>query len=186
MKTCIVTTSPFYKQLLEHLLNTVELPPHVVVAGGADSSAAIMLAASIRGDRGLPVAVVLNSDTVEPALIAEQEGLREYLLRQGAGARVPSCLISAVPQVEVVLFSDPAALECVLGRRLTEREKIEGEFRPRAVLDRLLAKVGMDHDTLLERINPRAAERFAAHPLVRSLAAFVERAAAAIALADAA
>ena len=187
MKTYVVTTGEFYARLLERLLTTMELPPFAVEAGGPNSAGVLMLAVSIRRERDVPVAVVVNSDTVEPALIAEQREIREYLLRSGsASAVLPSCLVPAVPQVEIVLCSDPEALGCVLGRPLTERETIEGEFRPRAVLDRLLADAGMDHEALLQRINPRAAARFAAHPLVQSLAAFVERAPAAAAAALAA
>lgn len=187
MKTYIVTTGEFYARLLERLLATMDLLPHVVLAGGPNSTDALMLAVSIRREHDVPVAVVVNSDTVEPALILEQQEIREYLLRSGsASAVLPSCLISAVPQVEIVLFSDPEALECVLGRTLTEREKIEGEFRPRALLDRVLADMAMDRDALLARINSRAAVRFASHPMVQSLVAFVERAPAAAAAALAA
>jgi hypothetical protein len=185
VKTCIVVEGHFHAQLLVRLLNTAELPPHVIVEGGGKSDA-ILLAGSILGVRGIPVALVLDSDTLEPASIAEQQEMREYLLRRGSSPEVMSRIIPAVPQVEAVLFSDHGALACILGRELTEREKIEGEFRPRAVLDRLLADVGMDRDALLEAINPRAAARFAAHPLIQSLARFVEHASAAIAVADAA
>lgn len=185
MKTYIVTTGPFYAGLLQRMLNTLDLPPYMVV-GVPGNSDAIMLAPTIRSDREMPVALVLNSDTLEADLLAEQQDSREYLLSRGSAPEIPSCFIPAIPQVEAVLFSDHEALACLLGRPLTEREKIEGEFRPRAVLDRLLAEVGMDRDALLERISPKAAARFAAHPLVRSVAAFVERATAALALADAA
>ena len=179
MKTGIVTTGHFYRQLLERLLSVLELPPYVVVAGG-ESSGTLMLAASIRRSHDMPVVAVVNSDTVEPALIAEQQEMREYLMRGGASPGIPSRFIPAVPQVETVLFSDPEALGCILGRRLTEREMIEGEFRPRAVLDRLLAEAGMDRDVLLEKISPKTAARFAAHPLIRSLARFVEEASSAV------
>lgn len=187
MKTYVVVETAFHVQLIERLLNAEDLPERVVVRGGRRTSA-IGLASSLGGERGVPVIVVVDSDTVEPHAIEERRELPEYLLNSGGYPRgtPPPVLIMAVPQVEVVLFSDHEALECVLSRQLTERERIEGEFRPRAVLDRLLAETGMDHDALLARINPKAAARFAAHPLVQSLAQFVRDAASAIALADAA
>jgi hypothetical protein len=136
------------------------------------------------------VVVVMDADSVEPHRVREHEAELEYLLPAGNFDGILADVLMAVPQVEVVLFSDPEALECVLGRPLTEREKIEGEFRPRAVLERLLADTRMDEDALLEKINPRAAACFAAHPLIRELAQAIENAdaamAAAIALADAA
>ena len=186
MKTYVIVETAFHAQLLERLLPSENLPEFTVVRGGRQTSA-VRLASSLRSDPGVPVIVVLNADTVEPHAIEESRDMHEYLLRTGSFTPgIPSALLMAVPQVEGVLFSDPEALECVLGRSLTEREKIEGEFRPRAVLDRLLAETGMDGDAFLARINARAAERFAAHPLIQSLVRFIEDASAAIALADAA
>ena len=192
MKTYVVAETAFQGRLMKRLLHVATLPEFVVVRGGRQLSA-ISMASSIRSNRGAPVVVVLDADTVEPRAILEKRPDLDYLLKTGsypAGPPPPAVLLMAVPQVEVVLFSDPEALECVLGRALTEREKIEGEFRPRAVLERLLADAQMDEDGLLERINPRAAACFAAHPLIRELAQAIENAnaamAAAIALADAA
>jgi len=188
VKTYVVAETTFHGRLIKRLLHMQALPEFVVVRGGRQT-AAIGLANSIQSDRGVPVVVVLDADTVEPRAIVEKRPDLEYLLNTRsypAGPPPPAVLVMAVPQVEVVLFSDPEALECVLGRPLTEREKIEGEFRPRAVLDRLLAESGMDADALLARINDRAAARFAAHPLIQSLAGFIRDASAALALANAA
>ncbi len=192
MTTYVVAETAFQGRLMKRLLHVGNLPEFVVVRGGRQISA-VRMATSIRSKRGVPVIVVLDADTVEPRAILEKRPDLEYLLNTGAyprGPRPPALLVMALPQVEVVLFSDPEALECVLGRPLTEREKIEGEFRPRAVLERLLADTQMDEDALLERINPRAAACFAEHPLIRELARAVENAtasmAAALALADAA
>jgi hypothetical protein len=186
VKTYIVVEAAFHARLIERLLRVGSLPEFAVVRGGRGTSA-VSLASALHSDPGVPVIVVLNADTVEPLAIEESRASYAYLLRTGSytpGMR--SALLMAVPQVEVVLFSDPEALECVLGRPLTEREKIEGEFRPRAVLDRLLAETGVDGDAFLARINTRAAARFAAHPLIQSLVQFIEHASAAMAVADAA
>lgn len=172
MKTYVVAETAFHGRLMKRLLHVANLPEFVVVRGGRQISA-VRMASSIRSERGVPVVVVLDADTVEPRAIMEKRPDLEYLLNTGAyprGTRPPAVLVMALPQVEVVLFSDPEALECVLGRPLTEREKIEGEFRPRAVLERLLADTQMDEDALLEKINPKAAECFAAHPLIRQVA----------------
>jgi hypothetical protein len=188
VKTYVVAETTFHGRLIKRLLHVETLPEFVVVRGGRQTSA-IGLANSIQSNRGVPVVVVLDADTVEPRAIVEKRPDLEYLLNTRsfpAGPPPPAVLLMAVPQVEVVLFSDPEALECVLGRPLTEREKIEGEFRPRAVLDRLLAETGMDGDAFLARINTRAAARFAAHPLIQSLVQFIEHASAAMAVADAA
>lgn len=180
MRCCIVTGSQFQRDLLDRLLTVADLPEFTVVRGGR-RTAAVALAGSILAARGLPVVVVLDADTVEPEGVREQEEMHGYLLRRaGYAPGLPSAVLMAVPQVEAVLFGDLEALECVLGRQLTAREAVEGEFRPRAVLQRLIEEAGMDEDFFLERIGPRAAERFAAHPLIRSIVQFVESAGSAV------
>jgi hypothetical protein len=185
VKPYIMAETPFNARLLQRLLRTMELPDYAVLHGGRKTGA-VLRGSTVLNEWNEPVIVVVDADSVEPENIWEQESDYRYLLPAGNFPGMPAEVLMAVPQVEAVLFSDHEALACILGRELTEREKIEGEFRPRAVLDRLLADVGMDRDALLEEINPRAAARFAAHPLVQSLARFVEQASAAIALADAA
>ncbi|HEX6037500.1 hypothetical protein [Longimicrobium sp.] len=185
MMPWVMAETPFNADLLKQLLATLDLPEHGVLQGGRKTGAAL------RGNTVLhewnePVIVVLDSDSVEPENIWEQESTYRYLVPAGDFPGCPADVLMAVPQVEAVLFSDHDALACILGRELTEREKIEGEFRPRAVLDRLLADVGMDRDAFLRKIPPQAATRFAAHSIVQSIAAFVERANDALALADAA
>jgi hypothetical protein len=185
VKTYIVAQTQFQTDLLRRLLELQELPDYAVVRGGKFTMA-LTHGSSILRQLSAPVVVVMHADSVEPHKVREQEADCEYLLPAGNFRGILSDVLMAVPQVEVVLFGDPEALECVLGRQLTEREKIEGEFRPRAVLDRLLEELEMDHDALLDRINAKAAARFAAHPLIRSLVRFIQDASAAIALADAA
>jgi hypothetical protein len=185
VKTYIVAQTQFQTDLLQRLLESQELPEHAVVRGGRFTMA-LTHGSSILRQLSAPVVVVMDADSVEPHKVREQEADCEYLLPAGNFRGIRADVLMAVPQVEVVLFSDPETLGCILGRKLTEREKIEGEFRPRAVLDRLLAEMQMDNDGLLAKINPRVAARFAAHPLVQSLARFVEDASTAIAVADAA
>ncbi|HST62384.1 MAG TPA: hypothetical protein VLK84_27015 [Longimicrobium sp.] len=179
MKTYIVAQTEFQTQLLRRLLDTQELPEHTVLRGGKFTMA-LSLGSSLLSQRSAPVAVVMDADSVEPHKVREHEAELEYLLPAGNFGGILADVLMAVPQVEAVLFSDPEALECVLGRPLTEREKIEGEFRPRAVLDRLLAEAGMDGDTFLARINAKAAARFVEQPRIRSLVQFVQEAASAV------
>lgn len=180
MRCCIVTGSQFQRDLLDRLLTVAELPEFTIVRGGR-RTAAVALAGSILAARNVPVVVVLDADTVEPEGVREQEEMHGYLLRRaGYAPGLASAVLMAVPQVEAVLFGDREALECVLGRPLTAREAIEGEFRPRAVLQRLIEEAGIDEDVFLERIGSRAAGRFAAHPLIRSIIHFVESAGSAL------
>lgn len=179
MKPYIVAQTQFQTDLLKWLLDTRDMPEVVVVRGGKFTMA-LTYGSSLLSERGVPVAVVMDADSVEPHSVHEKKEMCDYLLPAGNFGGIHAAVLMAVPQVEAVLFSDPEALGCILGRRLTERETIEGEFRPRAVLDRLLAEAGMDRDALLEKISPKAAARFAAHPLIRSLAQFVEEASSAV------
>ncbi|HEX6910175.1 MAG TPA: hypothetical protein VF142_07265, partial [Longimicrobium sp.] len=136
MKPYIMTETPFAARMLERLLSTVELPGYGILHGGRKTGA-VMRGNAVLNGWNSPVIVVVDADSVEPENIWEQESGYKFLLPAGNCPGAPAEVLMAIPQVEAVLFSDHEALECILGRPLTEREKIEGEFRPRAVLDRL-------------------------------------------------
>jgi hypothetical protein len=169
VKTYVMTETQFNAQLLTRVLAVADLPEHLVVESSTRSGA-ISLGGTLLSRRGAPVVVVLNADSVEPRSIREQEEAWGFLLRV---APAPARVMMAVPQVEGVVFGEAKALGCILGRELTEMELLEARFRPRAVLERLLVEVGMDRAAFIGCITPRAAARFAEHPLVRSLADFI-------------
>jgi hypothetical protein len=142
-----------------------------------------------------PAVVVLDSDTLEEAPLAEQRSTVEHLLTT-AWSGAPYRLVLAVPQVEAVLFHDRAGLERALGRRITDEDAFEGRFRPKAVFRRLAGE-GAEHAApyveedadgnavlrdeieeralaVIDRLDEAALARMAKHPIIREIVDFAD------------
>lgn len=173
MNAYVVAEGKFDAEFLERILPRARMPEfHVSSAGG--KSAAISLAKSILASRGIPVAVVLDADTLDPQNVAEQERVYYDLLR-AASRKVPFRVFFAVPALEGILFSDPASLSHMLGKQVSPSALHEAEFRPRQVLQHLLGKAGNGawELELMNRIQPAEAGNLAKHPLMRELTEFI-------------
>jgi hypothetical protein len=169
----VVTEGAADAEFLRRILSTAKLPEFHVSSAGAKSSA-ISLAKSILLRRGVPVAVVLDADTLDEGSVAEQEMVYYDLLRP-ASPRVPFRVFFAVPALEGILFSDPAALSHIVGKPISAAAARDAEFRPAQVLQDLMGTGanGNWHAQLVERIQPLQAASLAKHPLVRDLAEFI-------------
>lgn len=168
MSTHVVVEGESGCALLRRILLRRQAPLSISCGGGNVESAS--LARSIAMTRGVPVALVLDSDSVDEEMIAEQEQGYGSLLRV---AHVPSRLVLAVPEVEIVLFHECALLERILGVEITGMDWLEGRFQPRKVLLRLLAAAGHTMEELPGMIDDAAAERLAGHPVIRQVEDFV-------------
>ncbi len=169
----IVTEGNTDADLLRNVLSAVELPPfHITSAGGRSS--ALPFAKSIITSRQSPVAVVLDSDSLDPERTREQERMYSDLLR-AASSKVPFRVFLAEPSIERVLFDDSDALSELLGVPISDRTIEEAQFRPQEVLDELLEQSGKFRNkaNLFSNINPRAAKSFAEVPFFRSMIEFI-------------
>lgn len=173
MNAYVVTERAEDAELLRRMLSSAGLPDFHVSSAGAKSSA-ISLAKSILLSRGVPVAVVLDADTLDPRSVAEQETVYYDLLRS-ASPRVPFRVFFAVPALQGILFSDPAALSHIVGKPVSAAALRDGEFRPAQVLQDLVdpRTNGNWRAYLVDRIQPSDAASLAKHPLVRDLAEFI-------------
>src|SRR5437868_12251823 len=96
------------------------LPPEalkdaeVVTAGG--SSGIPSLARSVLVRRKKPIAVVMDSDSLDPDVIEERQQSTEELIR-AADASIPVKVVSAVPEIEAWFFAAPEAIGRVLGKK---------------------------------------------------------------------
>lgn len=173
MKAYVVTEGAADAELLRRMLASAGLPDFHVSSAGAKSSA-ISLAKSILFRRGVPVAVVLDADTLDERSVAEQE-TGYYDLLRSASARVPFRIFLAVPALEGILFSDPAALSHIVGKPVSEAALHDAEFQPLRVLQDLVGPGvnGNWRAQLVSRIQPAEAASLARHPLVRDLAEFI-------------
>lgn len=145
---------------------------HLTLGVGAERYYAIIRTRSIRVDRGEAVILLLNARTMDEQVMLKDRGEIMALLT-AAGPPLPVELIFAVPELEVVLFHDPAVLERLLGVTVTEEDRIEARFIPKAVLTRLLERSGRFGDTseLIDAMDEEAARRLSTHPLIRQIEA---------------
>ena len=142
------------------------------VANG--KSAAVSTARSLLVSNRSPVAIVVDADSYDPRAVSEHESTYNYLLGM-ASSPERFRLFSAIPEIEAVLFSDPALLERITGVEMTDEDKTEAKYRPKHVLDRLIAKgvPGKTLPILLANFNNEDFQRLSKHPLMRSLVEFL-------------
>jgi hypothetical protein len=175
MKTYVITAGRPSALLIRRILDRANLLDVIVGNGGPGHTDALNTARSVQYEqRGAPVAVVLNARTSDPQFVREQEENHYEFLRMGMCTGVIR-LFMAVPELETVLFSDPATLERLLERSIPADALFEAQFRPRVVLQRLLDETqpGRDLSWVAERIDAEAGCVYAGHPLIRSLIGFL-------------
>jgi hypothetical protein len=175
MKTYVVAADRPSALLTRRILDRAKLAEVVVANGGPGQTNALNTARSVQYDqRGAPVAVVLNARTSDPEFVREQEEDHYEFLHMGVRTGVIR-LFMAVPELETVLFSEPATLERILERSIPADALFEAQFRPRVVLQRLLDEThpGCDLAWVAERIDAEAGCVYAQHPLICSLIEFL-------------
>jgi hypothetical protein len=178
MSTSIVTTGHVAGGILKRL---VEGHPRLrdqgieidVVTDGRGG--ACMTASSIRNLHHVPVAVVTDSDTLSPDVMAEARGMMEYSI----GGLWPSQgqwyvqLIS--PEVAVLLFRDEQLLRSLLPVSPSFEQLIRGRYEPNRVLAELFAQAGEKPfpDVLLRRLEQADLSSLWSLPELRPLEEFL-------------
>ncbi|HUY87954.1 MAG TPA: hypothetical protein VMV10_04385 [Pirellulales bacterium] len=160
----------FLRRILpEEALRDVEL----VNAGG--SSEIPSLARSLLVRRRRPVAVVMDSDSVDPDLIEERRQSTEDVIRL-ADASVPVKVISAVPQIEAWLLAAPDKIERIVGEKISEEWLALGKANPRRALASLAEKNQRRWDTnqAINALDDEDIKRIRSIPEVEELSAFLE------------
>ncbi len=134
----IVCEGIFDVQLLklvlpEELLNNVE----IVSAGGL--SAVKSLARSLIVRRQVPVAIVVDADSVVPEVVQERLKSIEELV-ESVSVNIPFKVIAAVPQTEIIFFQDIGLLSRLLGYEPSQEMLTQAGFEPRKSLDILFSQ----------------------------------------------
>jgi hypothetical protein len=138
MKPCtVITEGPADAALLEAVLaldpNVADV--RVVAAGGWSSADSLARSMLIHGRED--VALVVDADSTDPVVVNERQRFLEGSLREVVPTAEWRVFVIA-PEVEALLFEDPAVAETVAGRPLSEAELVRGRFQPREVLRQLL------------------------------------------------
>lgn len=157
MSTSIVTTGHVDGGILRRLvdghprLRDQGIEIHVTTAG---RGGAVMTASTLRNLYHVPVAVVADSDTLSPAVMAEERGLMEYSLG-GLGPSLGQWYVQLIPpEVAVLLFRDEQLLRSLLPVSPSFEQLIRGRYEPNRVLAELFAQAGEKPfpDVLLRRL----------------------------------
>jgi hypothetical protein len=134
----IVSEGLFDAQLLKgvlpgELLENVEIVP----AGGV--SAAKSLARSLLVRRQVPVAIVVDADSVAPDLVQERIKNIEEIV-ESVSVNTPVKVILAVPELEIIFFQDSLLLSHLLGYVPSQDILNLAAFQPRKALEQLLSQ----------------------------------------------
>ena len=124
--------------------------------------------------RRKPIAVLLDSDSLNPNVIAERRREVEELIR-AANSAVPVKVVSVVPTIEAWFFAAPEAIERFLGQTISAEWRAFGKRDPKGVLQQLAANQQKTWDTLqaISSFDAHDVERIRAVPEVAELTAFL-------------
>ncbi len=155
--------------LPKELLETVEIIP----AGGL--SAVKSLARSLLVRRHAPVAVVIDSDSLETAQIeARSKDVRDII--GGVSANTPFRVILAVPTLWMVFFDDISLLSQMIGYVPSHELLMLATYQPRQALVQLVLKSEkyQDEDQLIEQMTDQEAEIFRQTLVIKDIIQFFQ------------
>lgn len=130
-------------KLIRKLLGT-ELSGEISFYSARRKSSQPSLARNLLVHERGAVLVVMDSDTLEPQLINEQQALTKLALNNIAPGGDFDVLV-IVPQLEVLFFETPEALELLLQITIPQNVIDEGMLIPQQTLDKLF---GQSHSAL--------------------------------------
>ncbi|MGL4554457.1 MAG: DUF4276 family protein [Gemmataceae bacterium] len=154
-----------------------------VVAGGR--SRIRSLARSYLVQRRIPVAVLMDADSVKPEVVEERRAETEELIRMAAGG-VPVKVVVAVPEIEAWFFAAPEVIERVMGEPVPAEWVYFGARDPKGVLEQLSqrAEAKWDITQAIASLTPHDIDRIravrAVHELTEFLTAVLAKSAAAV------
>lgn len=175
MNTYIVTEGQSDATLIRKVLEPkVETPLVFVPAGG--KSSVMSMARSLMVTKRQPIAVIVDSDSLDETRVREQEHIFFDILNSSA-AGVAFRLYLAVPEIEQVFFEFPTVIEAELKVQLNDMDRQEASARPSAVLKRLLATrhVVNGKEEFFVNLSSQATKGLAQAPLFKALVAFIRR-----------
>jgi hypothetical protein len=155
------------KVLSPEALRGVEL----IVAGQGIAS----LARSLLIVRRCPVAVLIDADSIEPDVVAEEQQSTEELIRLAA-ASTPVKVVTAVPQIESWFFAAPKSIERVIGAKVSDDFIELGQRDPKGVLKLLARKNNGEWEVekAIDMLEASDIDRIRAIPVVEELTTFLE------------
>ena len=145
----------------------------LVDAGGAASIPS--LARSLVARRSVPVAIFADADSLQEEVVGERREQFKDLVNSVAG-RIPSAVVLAVPEVEVIFFSAPDMIKRVFGEAPPELMAL-GRRDPKGVLAQLgkMSDKAWDVNKALDLMTDNDLEQLRQTQPIKELANFLEQ-----------
>jgi hypothetical protein len=174
MITYIVCEGLADAQLLNFVLpKKLQNDVEVVAAGGL--SAVKSLARSLVVRRQVPVAIVVDADSVVPEAVEDRRKNIEEIVKSVAG-NTPVKVIVAVPEMEVIFFQDTSFLSRLLGYSPPQDVLDLAVFQPRKALEQLLSQSEKIHNRsqIINQLANEDTEIFRKTPFIQEIIHFLE------------
>lgn len=172
-KVYLITEGQFDQELLRKLLPEEAIQNTEFIVGNGRYSAQ-SLARSILAAARMPVALVLDADTIESSAVQEQRDFLEEALGQ-ASAGIPFEIFLAVPELEVLLVESPDFLRNLSSRDYSSDELELARLSPKRFLRQIIG--GRDRKQIMREIvrklDRRAISALREHPLLKGLSEFL-------------
>lgn len=177
MTLSIVVENERDRQLIGAVMAALGVPKgsyKIVTAGGKYDT--ISVAGTMLTLRDEPVIVVLDADTTNERLLAEQSSDLRALLNRAASPDLWR-LAFFVPELEIALVHDEVVAQRIFGRPLDEVEQALRELAPKKVLERLFASTKLDWLGIIARVqaDPELARMVAKAPGMRDIVEFAQQ-----------
>lgn len=175
-KAFIITEGKSDQEILRAILPAAVLKDVDFVAGAWRSSA-ISLACSILATEHIPVALVLDTDTIDSSEVREDRDFLQMTLGEAAFG-TQFAVFLAVPEIEILFLADWEFVSHQIGKNKQDFSPIEIEYaqlQPKKFLFSQLEDMPYPQalTQLLARMDGRTLSRIRQYPLVRDLSAFL-------------
>ncbi|WP_224243592.1 hypothetical protein [Hyalangium gracile] len=151
MTTYVVTKGPIEQAMVKRLLREHPiLRRRDIQVLVRERSTLTSVARTILSTRHEPVAVILDTKTMDPGAILEQRHLAEWHVG-AAGLREEWEIVQGVPEFAVLLFQDEDALRSLLPVSLSFEQRIVARYEPKRVLTEVFAQAGKPYPEALVR-----------------------------------
>jgi hypothetical protein len=174
MKAYVVAEEPTDGAIVRALL-TPDLLDEVVLLPAGERSNITSVARSLLFARRKPVAVLVNTKTLDEGMIQERVQLMRELL-EAAAAGVPTKIILFIPHIEAIFFQARGVLTKVFGDPLPEDVRLVARYSPKDAMDRLFAHANGPKNlrALLDHLDRAEIDALRATPPIRELIALLQ------------
>ena len=170
----VLTEGPSDMAFLRRVLSEETLSGVELVNGGG-SSGIPSLARTLLVSRKCPIAVVMDSDSLNPDVIEERRDSTAELI-SAADASIPVKVVAAVPEIEAWLLAAPASIERYFGQSVSEEWLALGKGDPRGALRWLAERSNKrwDINQAIGGLDNQDIQRIRAVPEVAELSTFLQ------------